>query len=276
MKLEAISKTYDKSELIEALVAKGCEDALAKFPPAQDFEFRIQDNNDEHKIALRVGHRVTKKHKKVMEELWLEEAEANDVPSDYRAPVKYRGKVIGNAGSGGGFDNIHAPAYGAEAKCSRARNDKFIGLFYTLENGIAMNDKVCNSGSIKGEGVFGKLSKGVYLAPYSDQIKALFRFILIHCDHIDNWEEFENASGRITGINCLAMVLKKIAKHIPSDDFVGMEGTNEIEEMEHGDTEKEEETVLVPEGQNKKRPRDEGTETLSSKKKARVAGDLLL
>ena len=75
-----------------------------------------------------------------------------------------------------------------------------------------MNMKIKNAHGIKGNEVFSKLNSTGIIGPFSDNVRALFRFLLVYCGHRASFEEFENASGNVQGVNALVRTLKQIAR----------------------------------------------------------------
>ncbi|KAI4610480.1 hypothetical protein J4E80_008244 [Alternaria sp. BMP 0032] len=65
---------------------------------------------------------------------------------------------------------------------------------------------------IKGDGLFGRLNDSGMISPFSLNIKALLRFILLYCGYATEYKTFEN-KGRDDGLLSLVRVLKVFAKH---------------------------------------------------------------
>jgi hypothetical protein len=86
-------KSYTKDELLAILSAK-CPDALAKFPPPEDFEIKINQRraspNEPGMVdspAVRVGHSKTRKPHKKMGDFWLEQYDPDeDKILEYASP----------------------------------------------------------------------------------------------------------------------------------------------------------------------------------------------
>ncbi|KAH7091694.1 hypothetical protein FB567DRAFT_589567 [Paraphoma chrysanthemicola] len=64
--------SYTKDELL-AILNEKCPDALAKFPPPEDFTIKVNVRGSVDSPTLRVGHVVIGKSRKIKGELWLEE-----------------------------------------------------------------------------------------------------------------------------------------------------------------------------------------------------------
>ena len=165
-------------EQVLAELQQSCPDALAKFPAPDAFEFR---EHHPGQYALKVGNSVTKKSKKIGGVLWLDEREDQAFISNYK---------------------------------SMAANDairKIMDLYYSTAEDIPRTTYVKNAGCIQGDGVFGKLSNNGLITPFTLIVKALLRFILLHCGYAEEYKTFTNKKTRV-GLKPLIRALKEIAK----------------------------------------------------------------
>jgi hypothetical protein len=167
-------KSYTKDELLAILSAK-CPDALAKFPPPEDFEIKINQRraspNETGMVdspAVRVGHSKTRKPHKKMGDFWLEEYDPDeDKILEYASPDR--------------------PDRGAEGRDARKLHEPFKGLYYTADDDVNVNGYIKNANGFMGNTIFSKLGTakngGVVASPFGHSIKALLRFILLpSCD----------------------------------------------------------------------------------------------
>ena len=89
---------------------------------------------------------------------------------------------------------------------------KQMGLYYSTTTDSSRNTYVKNARVIKGEGLFGSLSDSGMISPFSLNIKALLRFVLLYCGYATEYKTFEN-KGRDDGLLSLVRVLKTFARH---------------------------------------------------------------
>ena len=184
--LEARKPSYDVKEgskvltreQVLASLQQSCPDALATFPAPKAFEFREYRPGQ---YALKVGFAVKKKSKKIGDLLWLDE---RDQPS-----TRYNNTVREN---------------------NAIR--KQMGLYYSTTTDSSRNTYVKNARVIKGEGPFGSLSDSGMISPFSLNIKALLRFVLLYCGYATEYKTFKN-KGRDDGLLSLVRVLKAFARH---------------------------------------------------------------
>lgn len=252
---------YSKSELLQKLREK-YPDALAKFPPPHAFQFRTYDRNGKGNIAVKVGYKCTKKPRTVKDELWLEEYQTYDHMKHPKLPPAHQRFQIGNAGPLAGFDPICRPAYGAEAKDEYKRQEKRIGLYYTNGDGVGVNNAVYNVGSFMGDETFGKFSDSGFITPYSNTVKALFRFILVQCGHTADYEEFKDAKRYTQGLRPLIKALKDVTCRTPCEE---QSEKLSAAEHEHSDNEK----MSVSNKHNNKRLHERDNEDMTPDKKVR-------
>jgi hypothetical protein len=115
-----------------------------------------------------------------------------------------------------GFDPIYGPAYGAEGRDDWKLLQLNIELHYSTENIRKVNLHIKSAKGFLGDSVFGKFTdrrkftssvRGVVSFPFGNPMKALFRFILVHCDHVTVYEEFKDANEKVQGIEPLARIL---------------------------------------------------------------------
>ncbi|KAF1844117.1 uncharacterized protein K460DRAFT_157839 [Cucurbitaria berberidis CBS 394.84] len=201
-------KTFTKAELFEILDAK-CPDALNSFPPPEAFEFVTKTRDGKDAVALKIGHHVTQSNRIVRNELYLEEYDTASQATGGAAPPPRLGEVR--------LFNDQGPftytcLYGKAIKNEERLQKLYQHLFYTTIDDAKMNMKIKNAKGFLGTEVFGKLNATGILRPWSDTIRALYRFVLVHCNHKENFEEFENANGNRQGVNALVRGLKKIAE----------------------------------------------------------------
>lgn len=81
-----------------------------------------------------------------------------------------------------------------------------------------MNGRLSNAKVIQGNGVFGKLSKVGLPAPFSPTIKALIRFIFMHCGYATHFEEFRDVNNKEKSIRTLIRALKQITRQKPLEE----------------------------------------------------------
>lgn len=254
-------KQYTKDKLM-AILRKKCPDALAKFPAPESFEIKMNKRGGVNNPALRVGHTVTKKNRKIKDVVWLEEYDSEKGTT--QIPRDNPGIQIGNAGPMAGYDLIFRPAYGAEARNDYKLQQLYMGMHYSTEDDFKVNLKILNAKGFKGDGIFGNFTDrgtGSVSCPFSNQMKALFRFILLHCGHTTVYEEFEDVNGKAQGPKALVSGLKKITKNILAAEEA------EAEAEERSGSEEQDDALFVKEGGGKKRAfEDQGGETVESKK----------
>ncbi|KAI4916119.1 hypothetical protein J4E90_004565 [Alternaria incomplexa] len=131
--------------------------------------------------ALKVGFAVKKKSKKIGDLLWLDER--------VQPSTRYNNTVREN---------------------NAIR--KQMGLYYSTTTDSSRNTYVKNARVIKGEGLFGSLSDSGIISPFSLNIKALLRFVLLYCGYATEYKTFVN-KGRDDGLLSLVRVLKTFARH---------------------------------------------------------------
>ncbi len=234
---EAI-KSYSKAELIGILTEK-CPKALAEFPSPDTFEFRTYKRKGKDNVATKIGFRITKAARNVKGELWIEEYRTTDPANLPWLRPAYARKVIGRAGPMAGYDDIYGPAYGREAKHPRKRLEKQNGLYYTDAARKSVNNMVCNANKIKGNELFGKLHNSGFIGPYSDMVRALLRFILVHCGHADRFEEFKNPHHNIVGLKPLIRAFNAVTRPAPPEEEASEPTAGEYEDYEDYETEYE-------------------------------------
>ncbi|KAI4958016.1 hypothetical protein J4E86_005156 [Alternaria arbusti] len=177
------SKAFTKEQVL-ATLQQSCPDALAKFPAPDEFEVR------EHRpgqYALKVGYAVTKRSRKTGDVLWLDERADQPTISNYKTAQKN--------------DAIR----------------KMIGLYYSTTADSPRNGYVKNAKIIKGDGLFGRLSDSGMISPFTLNMKALLRFVLLYCGYATEHKTFENR-GRDEGLSSLVRALRAIARHTSDDE----------------------------------------------------------
>ncbi|KAH8733133.1 hypothetical protein GQ44DRAFT_766195 [Phaeosphaeriaceae sp. PMI808] len=157
------------------------------------------------------------------------------------------------------------------------RQKAYIDLYYTNPEGVGVNGTVSNIRKIKGNEVFGNLSRSGFIGPWSNRVKALLRFILVYSDHAANFTEFKDAEDKTQGLQPLLAALKTIASRTPLneqsvewsvDDLKSVELIINEDDLEPSD---DEDDISIPELHGNKRLRDEDDETLLPAKKVREA-----
>jgi hypothetical protein len=234
-------KSYTKDELLAILSAK-CPDALAKFPPPEDFEIKINQRraspNEPGMVdspAVPVGHSKTRKPHKKMGDFWLEQYDPDeDKILEYASPDR--------------------PDRGAEARDARKLHEPFKGLYYTANDDVNVNGYIKNANGFVGNTIFSKLGTakngGVVASPFGHSIKALLRFILLHCGRADVFKEYLDEKNKVQGIGALARVLNAMAKRMKEAEKVEVE-------VEQEDEEDDWDGLSVKEGSGKKRARED-------------------
>lgn len=191
-------KKYTKAELL-AMLDKACPNALASFPDPEEFEFRTNDRHGKGNVALMVGHRVTQTKKRFRDDLWLEEHDTTTQQTAVRHPENKSNPLH--------FKEIWGSMGKKEWNLQRLYN----GLYYTGSEDDVVNLKLKNAKGYKGTGVFSQFNAhGCVITPFNNRIKAIFRFILLHCDHATHYEEFKASNGNLQGINTLVRALRKV------------------------------------------------------------------
>jgi hypothetical protein len=229
-------RTYTKAQLLLVLNER-CPDALTQFPPPEAFDIKLNMRAikvlapDVGVPSIRVGHTMRKKSRTPKDILWLEE------------------------------HTIHCNC-GNHLARDEQRND-YLGLYYVTDDEVHVNAYIKNASGFLGNDIFKKLSKSSVIAGYSATIKALFRFVLVHCDKATGYEEFENKKRKNPGLDPLIRGLRKLAKHSSQD--------TEVDEQDGADTSAVE--VSDPVDNNKKRTFGESEDevnALPANKKART------
>jgi hypothetical protein len=142
------------------------------------------------------------------------------------------------------------------------RND-YLYLYYTTDDDVRVNGYIKNASGFLGNDIFKKLSKSGIVTGYSATIKALFRFVLVHCDKATEYEGFESTKRKNLGLGPLIRGLKKLAKRNSQD--------TEVDEQDGADANALEVSDSVE--NNKKRTFHESedeADTLTANKKART------
>jgi hypothetical protein len=65
-------------------------------------------------------------------------------------------------------------------------------MHYSTGNNLKVNSYIKNAHSFKGDGLFSRFTSrdtAIVSCPFGNQVKALFRFILVHCSHATVYEE---------------------------------------------------------------------------------------
>jgi hypothetical protein len=229
-------RTYTKAQLLLVLNEK-CLDALAQFPPPEAFDIKM--NMRAMKVfapdvgvpSIRVGYTMRKKSRTPKDVLWLEE------------------------------HTMHCNC-GEHFARDELRND-YLCLYYTTDDDARVNGYIKNASVFLGNDTFEKLSKSGIVTGYSATIKALFRFVLVHCDKATEYEEFESTKRKDLGLGPLIRGLKKLAKRNSQD--------TEVDEQDGADANALE--VSGPVENDKKRTFHESedeADTLTANKKART------
>lgn len=156
-----------------------------------------------------------------------------------------------------GYDPIYRPSYGAEARDDYKLYKLSKGLHYTVESDVKVNGKIKNTGGFVGNEIFGKQSKTGNVIGYANIMKALFRFVLLHCDHAHEFKEFVDKSDKVRGVKELINGLKNIAKRMADEE----DGSAEEEASSE---------LFVAEGSDKKRSLGEVADKGTTKKRART------
>jgi hypothetical protein len=196
----------------------------------------------------------------VKDKLWLEEHNpTNKPPRERRDPPNKKQISIGSMFVG--YDPVYRPSYGAEARDDYKQAQLFKGMHYTVEPDVRVNGKIKNAGGFKGSEIFGKQTKGGIVGGYSNNMKALFHFVLLCCGHANEFEEFLDENEKVQGIEALIRGLKSIASRTPDT-----EGSDKGAEAEEDDCSE----LFVSEGISKKRGRDEVVDEDSVDKRARA------
>ncbi|KAF2847116.1 hypothetical protein T440DRAFT_521112 [Plenodomus tracheiphilus IPT5] len=254
-------KTYTKEELL-AILGEKCPDALSKFPTPEAFSIKTIKRDRINSPALWVGHSVTATARKIKEVLWLEEY---DIEKGYQHPGRdIHGVQIGNHGPLARYDPIFAPIYGADRRDDQKLQALFIGMHYSTEKLGTVNHQIKNAKGFKGNDVFGKLSPhGIVSCPFSNPMKALFRFVLLHCGYTTVFGEFKDMNGKAQGVKSLVYGLKKIAAR--------MSDVQEIETEERTESEEQDDALFVQKtgGGGRKRAQEDETSHVETNKKSR-------
>jgi hypothetical protein len=132
-------------------------------------------------------------------------------------------------------------------------------MHYSTASRPNANSYVNNAKGFQGDGVISIFNVS---SPFGLQMKAIFRFIILHCGRATVFEEFEGANGKVQGIEPLIRGLKAIAKNILAPEKLEAE---EQPEVGGGDGAR-----LAKEGGGKKRALEDGDEGSGNKKRSRT------
>lgn len=131
---------------------------------------------------------INKRSKRAKDALWLENYDACASPKS--VPREHSDTAVG---SHGGWDTTHRPAIEAGArKCHKNHKDSH-GMHYSTDKVDGVNQKIKNAKGYKGNEVFGKLTyTGIIIRPFSDRIRALYRFLLVYYGYSEVYKEFRD------------------------------------------------------------------------------------
>jgi len=262
-------KRYTKEELLAILNDK-CPDALAAVPQPSAFQFKMNKRDGVDNPALWVGHTVKGKSavkfgkvRKIQDVLWLEEYD-----SEKYVNFKPRDSLSIPIGMSG-LDAICRPAYGLEAKDNYQLQRIYMGMHYMNDDDVKVNGTVHDRRGFKGNDIFGRFSdRGEVPGPFCNAMRALFRFALLHCGHVDVYEEFLDGKGKVQGVVPLVRGLKELAKRAPgAEGAEGIQGDAEIEEQD--------DVLFVKESSGKKKRKLEGAGKGKASKKMRINANLM-
>jgi hypothetical protein len=185
-------RTYTKEELLRELEG-ACPGALKKFPPPEAFDITISMRNGKTYPAIHVGSMRRPPYK----DLWLEE---------HTTPLGYPGVIE-----------------------DEDLQYDYMGLYYATEDDVGIDHYLKDTKKFQGNDIFGKLSDSGVVGLYTEMMKALFRFVLVHCDKATEYEEFPSLKSFNTGLVPLVRGIEHIAKRTPQETEMDEQGGAETD-----------------------------------------------